>query len=72
MLVLIRQLLSLGTAAAVALPMVSAEPENAVTLSIPATAEHPRNSEGAFVTLRSGRVAYYYSQFSEGASDFSP
>ena len=69
---LIRRLVSLGMAGAVALPLFSAEPENVVTLSIPATAEHPRNSEGAFVTLRSGRVAYYYSQFSEGASDFSP
>jgi hypothetical protein len=30
------------------------------------TKEHPRNSEGAFVTLKSGQTAFYYSQFSGG------
>ena len=33
---------------------------------------NPRNSEGAFATLRSGRIIYCYSQFSGGTSDFSP
>jgi len=37
----------------------------------PSTPEHPRNSEGAFVTLRSGRIEFYYSQFSSGFSDYS-
>lgn len=52
--------------------LLAADPVNAITLSLPATAEHPRNSEGAFITLRSGRIAFLYSQFSGGASDFSP
>ena len=50
----------------------AAEPVNQLTLSLPASAEHPRNSEGAFATLRSGRIIFCYSQFSEGSSDFSP
>ena len=36
------------------------------------TAEHPRNTEGSFVTLRSGRILFSYSQFSEGQHDHSP
>ena len=36
------------------------------------TPEHPRNTEGAFVTLRSGRILFSYSQFSEGQHDHSP
>src|SRR3954468_7970258 len=50
----------------------AAEPVNTVALNMLTTAEHPRNSEGAFVTLKSGRILFLYSQFSEGASDFSP
>jgi sialidase-1 len=38
---------------------------------IPPTKEHPRNSEGAFVTLKSGEIAFYYSQFSGGYGDDS-
>jgi sialidase-1 len=52
--------------------LFSAEPDNVLALSLSATAEHPRNSEGAFVTLRSGRIIFCYSQFSGGTSDFSP
>ena len=48
------------------------EATNVVALTISATAEHPRNSEGAFVTLRSGRILFVYSQFLGGHSDFSP
>lgn len=33
---------------------------------------HPRNSEGSYVTLRSGRILFDYSQFSEGQHDHSP
>ncbi len=34
--------------------------------------DHPRSSEGSFVTLRSGRIVFAYSQFSEGQHDHSP
>ncbi len=50
----------------------AAEPVNVVAHSLPSTVEHPRNSEGAFVTLKSGRILFLFSQFSGGASDFSP
>ena len=36
------------------------------------TPEHPRSSEGSYVTLRSGRILFDYSQFSEGQNDHSP
>ena len=36
------------------------------------TPEHPRSSEGSFVTLRSGRILFDYSQFTGGGQDFSP
>ncbi len=36
------------------------------------TVEHPRSSEGAFVTLKSGKILFEYSQFTGGGSDFSP
>lgn len=36
------------------------------------TPQHPRNSEGSFVALRSGRILFDYSQFSEGQNDHSP
>ena len=49
----------------------AAEPGNEIVHSIPSTPEHPRNSEGSFVTLKSGRILFYYSEFSGGASDFS-
>jgi len=49
-----------------------AAPVNSIVSNLVATAQHPRNSEGAFITLRSGRVLFLYSQFSEGTSDFSP
>ncbi|MEO6003685.1 MAG: sialidase family protein [Opitutus sp.] len=52
--------------------VAAAEPVNVLALTIAATAEHPRNSEGAFATLRSGRIVFCYSQFSGGHSDFSP
>jgi sialidase-1 len=34
--------------------------------------EHPRNSEGAFVTLKSSRILFFYTQFYGGAGDESP
>lgn len=36
------------------------------------TPAHPRSTEGAFVTLKSGRIIFEYSQFSEGQHDYSP
>jgi hypothetical protein len=49
----------------------AAVPENRVVLDLEPTPENPRNSEGAFVTLRSGRIAFVYSQFYGGARDNS-
>jgi sialidase-1 len=47
-------------------------PPGEVTLTIEATKEHPRNSEGSFATLASGRIIYCYSQFYNGGDDESP
>jgi sialidase-1 len=46
--------------------------ESEITLNIDPTKELPRNSEGSFVTLKSGRILYYYTQFYGGAADESP
>lgn len=46
--------------------------ENAVVFTIEPTTEFPRNSEGSFVTLKSGRILYLYTQFYGGARDHSP
>jgi hypothetical protein len=40
-------------------------------LSLASSAEHPRNSEGGFATLKSGRILFAYSQFYGGADDNS-
>jgi len=61
--------LALGLATAV--PLTRAE-ENQVVLNIEPSKENPRNSEGSFVRLKSGRVLFYYSQFYSGAEDGSP
>lgn len=47
-------------------------PPGIVTLNIEPTKEHPRNSEGSFATLASGRIVFCYSQFYGGAADESP
>jgi sialidase-1 len=39
--------------------------------TIEPTPEHPRNSEGSFVTLVSGRLLFCYTEFYGGASDHS-
>lgn len=36
------------------------------------TPKHPRHTEGSYVTLKSGRILFNYSQFSEGQHDHSP
>ncbi|MCX6898520.1 MAG: sialidase family protein [Verrucomicrobia bacterium] len=46
--------------------------ENTVVVNIEPTKENPRNSEGSFVTLKSGRILFYYTQFYGGAADESP
>jgi sialidase-1 len=45
---------------------------NVVTLNLEPTAEHPRNSDGAFATLASGRILFCYTQYYVGAADESP
>ena len=47
-------------------------PGNQVVLDIDSSKENPRNSEGAFVTLKSGRILFFYSQFYGGGADESP
>lgn len=49
-----------------------AHAESIITLNVDPTPEHPRNSEGSFATLKSGRILFCYSQFYGGAADESP
>lgn len=61
-----------GLAGALALCGLSlGAPENEVVLTVEPTPEYPRNSEGSFVTLRSGRILFCYTQFYGGAADDS-
>ncbi len=46
--------------------------ESTITLNIDPTPENPRNSEGSFATLKSGRIIFCYTQFFGGAADESP
>ncbi len=46
-------------------------PPGEITLNVEPTKEHPRNSEGSFATLSSGRILFCYSQFYGGAWDES-
>lgn len=46
--------------------------DNVVTLEIEPTPAHPRNSEGAFVTLSSGRIVFCYTEYYGGSHDESP
>jgi len=43
-----------------------------IVLRIESTPEHPRNSEGDFVTLDDGRILFVYTQFQNVASDHAP
>lgn len=45
--------------------------DNRVVLDIAPTKEYPRNSEGAFVTLKNNDILYAYTQFYGGESDHS-
>ncbi len=41
-------------------------------LNLEPSKEFPRNSEGAFITLKSGKILFVYTQFLGGARDHSP
>jgi hypothetical protein len=70
--------MKLMTALLLALTLVSsatllaAEQIGEVVLEYQPTPELPRNSEGSFVQLKSGRIIFYYSQFYSGNRDHSP
>ena len=42
-----------------------------VVLELPSRRGNPRNSEGAFITLRDGRILFAYSKFTGGPHDYS-
>jgi len=62
----------LALAASLLLVASRAAPGNQVVLDINSSPEYPRNSEGAFATLKSGRIVFYYTQFYGGHEDVSP
>ncbi len=45
--------------------------DNMLVLKIDPSEEFPRNSEGAFITLKSGKILFAYTQFYGGSSDHS-
>jgi sialidase-1 len=47
-------------------------PENKVVLDLEPSGDNFRNSEGAFVTLKSGRIIFVYTHFEGGEADDSP
>lgn len=60
---------SIGSLVAVLAVSVMAQTDNVIVHELRPTEDIPRNSEGAFVTLRDGRIAFYYSQFYGGTGD---
>jgi len=69
----VRAVLAALGSAALALAALGAEPADRIVLNLEPTRENPRNSEGSFVTLKSGRIAFYYSQFFGGyIGDYTP
>ncbi len=50
---------------------LSAQTENQVVLELRPTPGNPRNSEGGFARLKSGRILFYYTQFYGGNRDHS-
>jgi hypothetical protein len=71
-----RQFMRVGClASAVALagwqPTAHAE-DNNVVFNLEPSEKYPRNSEGSFVALKSGRILFFYTQFHDGTSDASP
>ncbi len=65
-----RCLVTLGLALAGGILM--AAPGNSIVLNLEPNAATPRNSEGAFVILKSGRILLLYTQFYGGSGDDSP
>jgi Neuraminidase (sialidase) len=49
-----------------------AEMEDGIVLNLDPSPQNPRNSEGAFLTLKSGRILFFYTRFYGGADDASP
>lgn len=47
------------------------ETGSTITLNLEPNSSNPRNSEGSFITLKSGRIAFYYTQFYGGLHDYS-
>ncbi|MCD6049023.1 MAG: glycosyl hydrolase repeat-containing protein, partial [Verrucomicrobia bacterium] len=64
-------LLALGVLLGLVVPVKAAVIGEPV-LNIEPTKENPRSSEGAFITLKTGRILFYYTQFYGGARDNSP
>jgi len=54
-----------------AVSMAAVAADNDVVLNLEPSKANPRNSEGAFVTLKDGRVLFLYTQFYGGAADAS-
>ena len=61
-----------SAAVLVILPTQSRAAENEVVLDLDPSPDNPRNSEGAFVALKSGRILFLYTRFHGGADDASP
>lgn len=57
--------------ALLSLPAPAYADENEIVLNLSPTPQHPRNSEGAFLTLKSGRIIFLYTRFIGGAADES-
>lgn len=54
------------------LPSLRAETGLPPAYDLDPTPLHPRSTEGGFATLKSGRILFDFSQFSEGQEDHSP
>lgn len=67
------QSVTLASAAAfMGLRARAAAPLNEVALDLEPSPQHPRLSEGAFVTLKSGTIVFLFTRFRGGAADHSP
>ena len=62
----------LSAATLLSLSAKAADSGNEVVLNLDPTHDNPRNSEGSFVTLKSGRILFIYTRFLGGAADHSP
>lgn len=62
----------LAAASLVPLPGWTGATESHSSFDLAPSQEYPRLSEGAFVTLKSGKILFVYTRFRGGASDRSP